>query len=403
MKISNNKIFSKIINIVPAIIILTIVLKIFIFSDYISWQKQYDQFSIPSNTYPGGDARNIQLTAYCEVNYNDNFKDCYKLAKPIVEIYPEANVPPNNYPKLWSYTYGLFDNFSEEFFMNFWRANAIALFITLFLLALRTNHAFFAIAAFSPVTILTIERGNIDAITFFILYIPILLTTKAHKFNSLFILLAASAKVFPIFALPIFFLKIFQNNFKVIIMGFIISSPLLVWSFKDIFVFSEYTSYGFKVAYGFLSLLNAPFFSDNHEIAYFVLSLYVLGIIFYINFEKKNKIYNDLIREISLLSKRDSFLFFTSILIFGLTFVFSISWAYRLIFLFPALFILSNLLSKFSKILLFIIILVFWSPVLGWNLQNLMCYILFFFISPIYFRVFILFKKFNKINLYFVK
>lgn len=186
-------------------------------------------------------------------------------------------------------------------------------------------------------------------------------------------------------------------------MGFIISSPLLVWSFKDIFVFSEYTSYGFKVAYGFLSLLNAPFFSDNHEIAYFVLSLYVLGIIFYINFEKKNKIYNDLIREISLLSKRDSFLFFTSILIFGLTFVFSISWAYRLIFLFPALFILSNLLSKFSKILLFIIILVFWSPVLGWNLQNLMCYILFFFISPIYFRVFILFKKFNKINLYFVK
>ena len=53
MKISNNKIFSKIINIVPAIIILTIVLKIFIFSDYISWQKQYDQFSIPSNTYPG--------------------------------------------------------------------------------------------------------------------------------------------------------------------------------------------------------------------------------------------------------------------------------------------------------------------------------------------------------------
>ena len=403
MKIFNNNIFLKLINIIPTLIILTIVFKIFIFNDYISWQKHFNQFSVPSQLYPGGDARNIQLNAYCEVKHHDDFKNCYELAEPIIEVYPEAIVPGYNYPKVWSKLYSLFNNFSEEFFMTFWKLNATALFVTLFLMALRTNHILFTIAAFSPVTLLAVERGNIDAITFFILYIPILLTTKAYKFNSLIILLAACAKIFPIFALPIFFLRVFRNNLKVTIVGFIIALPLLVWTLKDIFVFGKFTTYGFKVAYGFLSLLKAPFFSDNNLIAYFVLSLYVLAVFFYISYEKKNRIYDDLLKEISILDKRDNFLFFTSILIFGLTFLFSISWGYRLIFLFPTLFVLSKFLSKFSKILLFIIILLFWSPVLGWQLLNLMCYVLFFLLSPIYFRVFILFKKFNKFNLDFTK
>ena len=142
MKHINNNIFLKLVNIIPTLIILTIVLKIFVFNDFISWQKQFNQFSVPSLSYPGGDARNIQLTAYCEKNYNNDFKNCYDLAKPILEIYPEAVVPNYNYPKLWSKFYSLFDNFSEEFFMIFWKVNATALFVTLFFLSLRTNHFF---------------------------------------------------------------------------------------------------------------------------------------------------------------------------------------------------------------------------------------------------------------------
>ena len=84
-----------------------------------------------------------------------------------------------------------------------------------------------------------------------------------------------------------FFLRVFRNNLKVTIVGFIIALPLLVWTLKDIFVFGKFTTYGFKVAYGFLSLLKAPFFSDNNLIAYFVLSLYVLAVFFYISYEKK--------------------------------------------------------------------------------------------------------------------
>ena len=388
------KIFSyvnllRIIGALPALIIMMFIFKIFIFSDTDNWQKKYSQFSVPANSYPGGDSRNIQLTAYCKVkdNHTKNFKDCYHAAAPIVEVYPLASVPSYNYPDLWATAYGLFNNFSEDFFMTFWKVNALAVIITLFFLALRTTPAFFAIAALSPVTLLTIERGNVDALTFFILYAPILLTIRANILNGFFIILATSVKIFPIFALPIYLLRRFKKNWKSLIFGFLVASPLLVWSFKDILTLTENTSSGFKVAYGFFSLMNAPFLRDNHWIALLVLGLFFLGMVFFVFHEKIQQQYNDVIEEISNLDERKSFLFYSSIFIFGLTFIFFISWSYRLIFLFPAMFVLTNCSSKVSNVILCVMILVFWSPVLGWNLQNLMCYVLFTFLLPFYFRI----------------
>ena len=389
MKIFSHANLLRIIGALPALIIMVFIFKIFIFSDTSNWQKKYSQFSVPANSYPGGDSRNIQLTAYCKVknNHTKNFKDCYDAATPIVEVYPLASVPSYNYPSLWATAYGLFNNFSEDFFMTFWKINALAVIITLFFLALRTTPAFFAIAALSPVTLLTIERGNVDAITFFILYAPILLTTKANILNGFFILLATSAKIFPIFALPIYFLRCFKKKRKSLFFGFLVASPLLVWSFKDILTLTENTSSGFKVAYGFFSLMNAPFLRDNHWIALLVLGLFFLGMVFFVFHEKIQQQYNDVIEEISNLDERNIFLFYSSIFIFGLTFIFFISWSYRLIFLFPAMFVLTNCSTKVSNIILCVMILVFWSPVLGWNLQNLMCYVLFASLLPFYFRI----------------
>lgn len=390
MNIFSHTNFSKIIRILPALIIMMFIFKIFIFSDTGNWQKKYNQFSVPANSYPGGDSRNIQLSAYCKVKHNHTkiYKDCYKAATPIVEVYPLASVPSYNYPDLWATAYGVFNNFSEDFFMTFWRINALAIIITLFFLALRTTPAFFAIAALSPVTLLTIERGNVDAITFFILYAPILLTNKANILNGFFILLATSVKIFPIFALPVYFLRRFKKKRKSLFFGFLVASPLLLWSFKDILTLTENTSSGFKVAYGFFSLMNAPFLRDNHWIALLVLSLFLLGMAFFVFHEKIQRQYNDVVYEISNLDERNSFLFYSSIFIFGLTFIFFTSWSYRLIFLFPAMFVLTNCSSKVSNIILCVMILVFWSPVLGWNLQNLMCYVLFTFFLPFYFRIF---------------
>jgi len=389
MKIFSHANLLRIIGALPALIIMVFIFKIFIFSDTSNWQKKYSQFSVPANSYPGGDSRNIQLTAYCKVknNHTKNFKDCYDAATPIVEVYPLASVPSYNYPSLWATAYGLFNNFSEDFFMTFWKINALAVIITLFILALRTTPAFFAIAALSPVTLLTIERGNVDALTFFILYVPILLTIRANILNGFFIILATSAKIFPIFALPVYFLRRFKKNWKSLIFGFLVASPLLVWSFKDILTLTENTSSGFKVAYGFFSLMNAPFLRDNHWIALLVLGLFFLGMVFFIFHEKIQQQYNDVIEEISNLDERNIFLFYSSIFIFGLTFIFFISWSYRLIFLFPAMFVLTNCSSKVSNIILCLMILVFWSPVLGWSLQNLMCYVLFASLLPFYFRI----------------
>ena len=389
MKIFSHANLLRIIGALPALIIMVFIFKIFIFSDTSNWQKKYSQFSVPANSYPGGDSRNIQLTAYCKVknNHTKNFKDCYDAATPIVEVYPLASVPSYNYPSLWATAYGLFNNFSEDFFMTFWKINALAVIITLFILALRTTPAFFAIAALSPVTLLTIERGNVDALTFFILYVPILLTIRANILNGFFIILATSAKIFPIFALPVYFLRRFKKNWKSLIFGFLVASPLLVWSFKDILTLTENTSSGFKVAYGFFSLMNAPFLRDNHWIALLVLGLFFLGMVFFVFHEKIQQQYNDVIEEISNLDERNIFLFYSSIFIFGLTFIFFISWSYRLIFLFPAMFVLTNCSTKVSNIILCVMILVFWSPVLGWNLQNLMCYVLFTSLLPFYFRI----------------
>ena len=389
MKIFSHANLLRIIGALPALIIMVFIFKIFIFSDTSNWQKKYSQFSVPANSYPGGDSRNIQLTAYCKVknNHTKNFKDCYDAATPIVEVYPLASVPSYNYPSLWATAYGLFNNFSEDFFMTFWKINALAVIITLFILALRTTPAFFAIAALSPVTLLTIERGNVDALTFFILYVPILLTIRANILNGFFIILATSAKIFPIFALPVYFLRRFKKNWKSLIFGFLVASPLLVWSFKDILTLTENTSSGFKVAYGFFSLMNAPFLRDNHWIALLVLGLFFLGMVFFVFHEKIQQQYNDVIEEISNLDERNIFLFYSSIFIFGLTFIFFISWSYRLIFLFPAMFVLTNCSSKVSNIILCLMILVFWSPVLGWSLQNLMCYVLFASLLPFYFRI----------------
>ena len=389
MKIFSYKNLLKIIRALPALIIVVFIFKIFIFSDTTNWQKKYSQFSVPALSYPGGDSRNIQLTAHCQakVNYTKSFKDCYTAATPVVEIYPLAYVPPYNYPDLWVTVYGAFNNLSEDFFMTFWKINAGALIITLFFLALRTTPAFFAVAALSPVTLLTIERGNNDALTFFILYAPILLTIRANILNGFFITLAASAKIFPIFALPIYFLERFKKNWKSLIFGVLVASPLLLWSFMDILTLTENTSTGFKVAYGFFSLLKAPFFRDNHWIAFLVLGLFFLGMLFFVFYEKIHGLYNSLVEEISSLDERNSFLFYSSILIFGLTFIFFVSWSYRLIFLFPAMFVLTNCSSKLSQLILCVIILVFWLPVLGWKIQNLMCYVLFTFLLPFYFRI----------------
>ncbi len=49
---------------------------------------------------------------------------------------------------------------TEAFFIKFWQVNALLLLFTIMILALKFNPASFAIFAFSPITLLAIERGE---------------------------------------------------------------------------------------------------------------------------------------------------------------------------------------------------------------------------------------------------
>ena len=88
MNIFSHTNFSKIIRILPALIIMMFIFKIFIFSDTGNWQKKYNQFSVPANSYPGGDSRNIQLSAYCKVKHNHTkiYKDCFAISAKLIVI-----------------------------------------------------------------------------------------------------------------------------------------------------------------------------------------------------------------------------------------------------------------------------------------------------------------------------
>ncbi len=376
----------------PAIIMSAVFLKFFVVADSSYWQEKYVGFSVPAFTYPGGDARNIQLTAYCNRLHAEplTFSECYSMATPVTSIHIGASVPPYNYPAIWSYIYGLFNDFGEDFFMYFWKINASMLIFTVFLLSLRTSPAFFPLAAFSPAMLLVVERGNIDAITFSIMYIPVLLSKNLPKISSLFIILAVISKVFPIFALPIFFARKFSHMRRCFFISMVLMSPILTITLIDVIKMAGDTSRGFSAAYGLLSILNAPYFEANNFAAYVAIIFFASVVSVFLKLSYKLNLYSDILSEIDASNLQKIFLFYTSILIFGFSFLLFVNWSYRLIFLFPAMFILSGYSSLLSKVLLGMILLIFWVPVLphGWSVQNLLCYLLFILLAPLIFHLF---------------
>ena len=380
--------FSYYVQAASAVIMAMLILKFIVFSEVGHWQKKFQDLSVPAFSYPGGDARNIQLTSFCQstTQSQEEFDQCYRDASPVLSVHKQADVPPYNYPEIWVDIYSFFDNYSEEFFMAFWQTNASLFFLVLLLVSLRTAPVLFPVAAFSPAALLTIERGNIDAVTFAILYTPFVLGLRSQLLGAFFVGLAATAKIFPIFAAPVFFMKPFRSKWKSSSVGLLLSLPLVVASFLSLFRISENTSSGFLAAYGFMSLSNAPIFKDGWLLTASALAFFVVATAAWVVVSARKKTYRPLLDELSGLKASDLYLLYTSVLIFGVTFLVFVNWSYRLIFLFPALFILSRLSSLMAKILFANIITILWIPFFpsGWGLQNLLCYSLFLFLLPLY-------------------
>jgi hypothetical protein len=355
--------------------------QIFIHNAFDDWENKYRTFSVPAQNVPGGDARNIQKTAFCHSQgyayYSDN--ECYKNSTIITDFYPDSQATPKyNYPPIVAKVYEFFNNYSEDFFQKFWFFNTLILIITILVYSYKFNYLLFPFIAFSPVTLLAIERGNIDAITFSILFLPLVLTASVFL-HIIFIGFATTIKLFPIVS----YLALYKKNFTDIkkkSVALILILPLIVYSVLSIQEYTKSTSYGFGAAFGLFSLKNAPFFSNHLLLSYLGIILYLLFTFILVFSISRNKhLIKPLILNIKKIKKSQLNILLISLIIYSSVFMVFTNWGYRFIFLIPAFLILSNfkdIISRISFGLIFIILWIPWMPY-GWSFFNLLNYALF--------------------------
>jgi len=354
--------------------------KMFVFSDIENWQEKYQLFSVPAKAFPGGDARNIQLSAFCEKASESaaGFAQCYEDAPTLRAIYPDVSVPAYNYPSIWVKIYRFLGDDTEAFFIKFWQVNALLLLFTIMILALKFNPASFAIFAFSPITLLAIERGNIDAIAMFLSFAPILLFRGGAFWAAVGFGLAGAAKIFPLFALLALAHPRFKRKRKLSLLGLVIAAPLIVLAILDLPSIMSGTTSGFNVSYGLGTLFKAPVFYGNPTGASVVIVLYLLAVITAIFYALRPQNLTGCKQKLQHLPDRDLLLLTGSAAVFIVTFLVFNNWSYRLIFVIPAFMVLSRISGRLAGFACVNIVIMFWLPILprGWELQNLASFLL---------------------------
>lgn len=351
-----------------------------------NWAAKYQRWSVPAFSYPGGDARNIQVAADCARQGYALFGEnpCLARAAVVKAIYPEAVVPELNYPSIWPHVYGWFGDSSERFFHWFWVFNACALVLGLVVLAMRYQVVLLPWLVFSPISLLAIERGNIDAIVFAVTFLPVLLLdVKAAWWRDVlkgfFLGLSSALKVFPVFG---FLAALGRHRPFVswgVMAGGLCAAPLLWHSLQEVHHFVAGTSKGFEIAYGLSSLRYEPHFGDHPRLALLAMSAYVLlAVVCLVLSLRRADWVHEADTQLQTLDARARWVLKVSLAIYLATFFLTTSWAYRLIFLMPALVVLSSLRGGGARLLTVMGLAMLWLPMLpfGWMLQNLACYAL---------------------------
>lgn len=361
---------------------LFIFFQIFLNHTFDNWHDKYYDFHVPVYSFPGADSRNIQKAAYCHSKgyaYYNN-KKCFKNITLVSEIYPNhtKGQPRYNYPPLVAKTYELFNDYSEGFFQKFWMLNMLLVLITVLIYSYKINYLLFPFIIFSPITLLEIERANIDGMTFAILFLPLLLTTSVFL-HTFFISIAASIKIFPAIGLLSLYRKK-TTDIKKKLLAILIVMPLLISSILYVQEYIKTTQYGFKISFGLFSLKYSSFFEKNLFFSYFTVAIYVLFILTIILYIFKNTHFSKaLVENIKQLDEKYLNILLVSLLTYIFVFLIVTNWAYRFIFLIPVFLILSNFKDIVSRISFWLIFITFWIPFIpnGWIYFNIMNYILF--------------------------
>ncbi len=273
----------------------------------------------------------------------------------------------------------MFDDDSEDFFLIFWFCNAMLLIMGIFILSMKFNYMLMPFILFSPVTLLTIERGNIDAAVFFFTFIPVVFF-KSDKLRGLFLCFASALKIFPLFAYISFFKTKSRFFTRDIILGSVIFLPILIYSIGEIPMMIEGSSKSFSFSFGLSSILYLSIFAEKKSYALLLMVIFIFCAAVILRLLNKHQ---SLLSNFSVFSERldknSIILLSMSLCIFIGTFLTFTNWAYRLIFLIPAFLIVSGRRTWLEQIIFWNIFAIYWIPVLprGGAMLNLLCYLLF--------------------------
>ncbi len=208
----------------------TLFVKMFVMDGKVPWQQKFELFSVPAQSMPFGDFRNVQTSAYClRLGFEPYGRNaCNAQSLPARSLYPDAHVPVLNYPPVWVRTFAWFDDGSERYFRLWGRLNACLLLVTVIWLSFRRNAWLAPVMLFSPPVLLCVERGNIDGMTFAMLFGGVSLVASRPLLRGLLLMAAAGMKLFPILAVGAWLdQRVFDKRFGI---GLLLGSVLLIES-----------------------------------------------------------------------------------------------------------------------------------------------------------------------------
>ncbi len=316
---------------------------------------------------------------------SEDVTKCIKDGGPVRAIYPEANIPAFNYPRIWVYVYDFVSGHSgENGYLRFWWLNTIAALGTLAIISWRFAPFLLPLLIFSPITLLLIERGNIEGLVFAALFLP-LLSGNALIYGAA-VGIAGGLKIFPaVVAAPLLACNR-EKALRAMLLGLSMTIPLSAWALLDIDRILEGTSTGFKHAYGVLTLKHDDFFRSRPIEMYAVIGLYAAIIAWIVSRALRSTTFTLEIERLMIkVGETGARIAIASLAIFCCTHLLFSNWDYRLIFVAPAACIATHMRGRFgiaSALLLASLFLVPLTPN-GWKWTNFYTHILALFAWPL--------------------
>lgn len=285
-------------------------------------------------------------------DYNQSFQDfrCVEGWSKLIKNYKDLNLIYNentgcllNYPKIWIKLSNFISNYQLFYFViiiNFIIYNYI------FYNFIKFYQSYFVFYFyFSGVSLLLLERGNVDIIIFILIYLSF---SKNNIFNLILTLLSIFLKIFPILSIARFLEK---KHITSLVFLLIISATYFIFNFEEIsLAFNNGPKTG-DLSYGILAIT-----SNINKHLYIEFNFLIVSVVFFISLLVLYILF--LRNKMSSIQFKNNNMFLAGSGIFIFSFLITSSFDYRLIFLFFTFPLLLNLKNnQFKNFLLILIIL----------------------------------------------